>query len=239
MGNLVYRWLEAIERKVLTPTCIACNQCVAASTKDLCEGCRNDLHFNAHFCIRCAIPLAEESAACGMCLRLPPRYQISYCAFEYGYPIAEFVRKLKYGHSLSQAQVLGELLANYLHQYHRDAWPECIVPVPLSTQRYRERGFNQSIELGRVLEKHLRIPLRADLLQRTRHTVEQAGLSRRERRKNLRNAFRVGASRIPKHVALLDDVVTTGSTVNEIARTLRRTGVSTIEVWAVARAPLR
>ncbi|HEX2584277.1 MAG TPA: ComF family protein [Steroidobacteraceae bacterium] len=171
-------------------------------------------------------------------MRLPPRYQYSYCAFEYGYPIAEFVRKLKYGYSLSQAQVLGQLLAEYLHQHHHTTWPDCIVPVPLSTPRYHERGFNQAIELGRVLEKNLKIPLRTDLLERTRHTVEQAGLSRRERRKNLRNAFAVAGPKLPDHVAILDDVVTTGSTVNEIARTLKRAGVSTIEVWAVARAPL-
>jgi ComF family protein len=236
MENLVYHWLRAIRRKVLAPTCIACGG--SAIDGDLCAGCKGDLRFNTRFCLRCAIPLAEESATCGACLRLPPRYQYSYCAFEYGYPIAEFVRKLKYGHSLSQAKVLGELLSDYLHRHHHNAWPHCIVPVPLSTQRYHERGFNQAIELGRVLEKTLKVSLRTDLLERTRHTVEQAGLTRRERRKNLRNAFAIATSQIPDHVAILDDVVTTGSTVNEIARMFKRAGVSTIEVWAVARAPL-
>jgi len=148
MENLVYHWLESIKRKVLTPTCIACNG-RASCSGDLCAGCKTDLRFNACFCVRCAIPLAEQSAICGTCMRLPPRYQYSYCAFEYGYPIAEFVRKLKYGYSLSQAQVLGQLLAEYLHQHHHTAWPNCIVPVPLSTPRYHERGFNQAIEIFR------------------------------------------------------------------------------------------
>ncbi|MES1195690.1 MAG: ComF family protein [Steroidobacter sp.] len=172
-------------------------------------------------------------------MRAPPRYQSSYCAFEYGYPIAEFIRAFKYGHSLTHARILGTLLADYVNAQHRDEWPQCIVPVPLSSQRFHRRGFNQAIELGRVISDSLNIPLHANLLERVRHTVEQAGLSRRERKKNLRNAFAIVGNDMPDHVAILDDVVTTGSTMNEIARTLKRAGVRHIEVWAVARAALK
>jgi ComF family protein len=238
MEKMVYQLAGYLQRMLLTPSCIACGN--RGSTKlDLCNSCRDQLVFNTRCCLRCSIPLVvEEAELCGSCLRRPPRYQSSYCAFEYGYPIAELVRTLKYGHSLSHAQVLGTLLAEYLQQ-HRNQWPQCIMPVPLSTERYLQRGFNQAIELGRVLESQLHIPMNTHLLQRVRHTIEQAGLSRRERRKNLRNAFAVTATEVPTHIAILDDVVTTGSTMNEIARTLRRAGVKQIEVWAVARAPLR
>lgn len=207
---------------------------------DLCDACQNDIAFNLQCCQRCAIPLqTNEALWCGACLRRPPRYHSSYCAFEYGYPIADFVRALKYGRSLSHAAVLGTLLADYLQQRHQGEWPQCFIPVPLSTERYRQRGFNQAIELGRVIESRLRIPMNVRLLARVRHTVEQAGLSRRERRKNLRNAFAMTSKGMPSHIAILDDVVTTGSTMNEITRRLKRAGAEQIEVWAVTRAPLK
>ncbi len=224
---------------MLTPTCIVCGE-LGNKTLDLCLSCRQALVFNARFCKRCALPLEVEAAElCGSCLRRPPRFIASYCAFEYGYPIAQLVRTLKYGHSLSHAQVLGTLLSDYLLQHHQNEWPKYILPVPLSIERYRQRGFNQAIELGRVLESKLSVPMNTNLIERVRHTVEQAGLSRRERHKNLRNAFIVIDQPVPEHIAIVDDVVTTGSTVNEIARTLIRAGVKKIEVWAIARAPLR
>ena len=239
MDKMVYQVIERIQRGLLTPVCICCGL-AGTNSSDLCNACQSDLQLNYHYCQRCAIALqVDEITWCGACLRLPPRYDASFCAFKYGYPIDEFIRRLKYGHSLSHAAVLGQLLADYLRQHRRGVLPECFVPVPLSTTRYRDRGFNQAIELGRVIEKSLGVQMQTDLLQRVRHTTEQAGLSRRERRKNLRNAFVVADSRVPQSVAVLDDVVTTGSTVNEIARTLKRAGVQQIEVWAVARAPLR
>ena len=235
----ISRFAHQVHRKLLTPTCISCGN-RGADALDLCAPCRSELPFNRRCCPRCAIPLAiDEVLHCGHCLRLPPRYDASYCAFEYHYPAAEFVRAMKYGHSLSHANVLGTMLADYLKGHRLDAWPTYFVPVPLSRQRFNERGFNQAIELGRIIEKIVRVPMNTNLLHRVRHTVEQAGLSRRERKKNLRNAFTVAAIEIPKHVAVLDDVVTTGSTMNEIARTLKRAGVEVIVVWAVARAPLK
>jgi ComF family protein len=110
------------------------------------------------------------------------------------------------------------------------------VPVPLADQRFRERGFNQAIEIGRELELQLSIPLRCDVVARIRDTREQAGLDRKGRRKNVRNAFKVLRPMDAQRIAILDDVVTTGSTVNELARVLRKAGAEHIEVWAVARA---
>src|SRR4051812_28288541 len=215
MEKMVYQVIGYLQRILLTPTCIACGN-RSTTDLDLCGFCQQQLTFNLRCCARCSIPLViAEPVLCGSCLRRPPRYQSSYCAFEYGYPIAELVRTLKYGHSLSHAKVLGTLLASYLQQRHRDDWPQCIVPVPLSTERYLHRGFNQAIELGRIVESRLQIPMNTQLLHRVRHTIEQAGLSRRERKKNLRNAFAVTSNVIPDHIAILDDVVTTGSTMNE------------------------
>jgi ComF family protein len=146
------------------------------------------------------------------------------------------VRALKYRQRLSHGRVLGELLAQSLALKRTEPWPELLIPVPLSESRYRERGFNQASELAKQLQRALSIPLRADILDRKRATREQAGLDRFGRRKNVRNAFALGGPLNAKHVAIVDDVVTTGSTANEIARVLRRAGAEKIEVWAVARA---
>jgi ComF family protein len=114
--------------------------------------------------------------------------------------------------------------------------PELLVPVPLAPRRFRERGYNQAIELGRYVEKRLRIALRADLVMRVRETREQAALDKRERRKTIRGAFEVVRALPATHIAIVDDVMTTGSTVNELARVLKKAGARRVEVWAVARA---
>jgi ComF family protein len=108
--------------------------------------------------------------------------------------------------------------------------------VPLSASRFRRRGYNQAIELARHLRKHLGVAMCTDLVTRIRDTPEQAGLNRKQRRRNLRGAFAV-SRRIPgAHVAIVDDVVTTGSTANELAKVLKRAGATRVDVWAVARA---
>jgi len=236
-ANWAQRALTRVQTLLLPPTCVACSG--RAESLDLCQACRDELPINRLACKRCAIPLQGAGAElCGACLRRAPHYEVSYCAFRYAYPIEHFIKALKYGHAIAHARVLGTLLAQYLKQRHEHEWPSCLIPVPLASKRYRERGYNQVIELGRLVEKQLRIPMRTDLLTRSRHTAEQAGLSRKERRKNLRRAFTVTAE-VPKHVAVLDDVITTGSTANEVARTLKRAGAQRVEVWAVARVELR
>jgi ComF family protein len=157
------------------------------------------------------------------------------CAYHYGYPLQHLIRQLKYQAALPNAQVLGTLLASYLHERHAAEWPECFVPVPLHPSRYRRRGYNQVIEVGKVLQPLLPVPMRTDLVTRRRNTVEQAGLLRRARRSNLRRAF-VTHGVLPKHIAILDDVVTTGSTVNELSRVFKAAGVERLEIWGLARA---
>ncbi len=115
--------------------------------------------------------------------------------------------------------------------------PECIIPVPLNQQRLRERGFNQALELSRIIAAQLNIPLDYSLCQRDKATPFQSGLSATQRKQNLKNAFKVTTINSYHHVAIFDDVVTTGTTVNELARQLKLSGVKTIEVWAIARTP--
>ncbi len=236
--------LVHMQHAVLPPRCVACGNGhgwrVSRVAAGLCEICQAQLPINTCACRTCALPLSgtQSGLLCGRCLRTPPPYQASWCAYEYVYPIPHLVRRLKYGGALAPSRVLGNLLARYLQAHRAGAWPECFIPVPLHSRRYRTRGYNQVIELGRWLERTLNIPMRTDLVIRRRHTPEQAGLSRRERRKNLRRAFVTTDVAPPRHIALLDDVITTGSTMNELARLLKQSGVEHIEVWGLARASM-
>ena len=146
------------------------------------------------------------------------------------------IQRFKYNGDLSVGRVLGELFSERLYRERRSRLPEVIVPVPLATGRYRTRGFNQAIELAQTIAKSSGLELQADIVERTRETQEQAGLPRKQRRRNVRGAFELIQRPQQTHVAILDDVVTTGSTVNEIAKVLRRAGVEKLEVWAIARA---
>jgi ComF family protein len=147
------------------------------------------------------------------------------------------IQGLKYRRELHYGRVLGELLACHLSQ--RQTRPELVIPMPLAPRRYKERGFNQARELALPLCQSLRLNLRSDVVTRTRETREQTALDRNERRKNMLDAFALIAPLQARHVAIVDDVVTTGSTANELAKLLRSAGAEWIEVWAVARAQRR
>jgi ComF family protein len=225
---------------LLPPTCVLCGNAAPQLhlAIDICTACADDLPKNFSACTRCAEPLPTKKSRtliCGRCLQHPPRFETAFCAFRYGYPVDHLVRAFKFHRRLAYGRVLGELLARSLSMNYANTWPEIIIPVPLADARFRERGFNQAIEIGRRVELHLGIPLRADVVTRCRETREQAGLDSKERRRNLRRAFSVLGKLPAKHIAILDDVITTGSTMNELARTLRRAGARRIEAWAVAR----
>jgi ComF family protein len=120
-----------------------------------------------------------------------------------------------------------------------DDYPEALIPVPLHPNRLRERGFNQALELARPIASQLNIPLAADLCRRVRATPNQTQLAANKRRSNVRRAFEIKTQKLPGHVAIIDDVITTGSTVEELAYRLNRAGVKQVEVWSLARAVVR
>lgn len=221
------------------PICVLCAKRGQLPLLDLCAACEADLPANTPACPVCAQPLSGESAAtlqCGACLRRSPLVDASYCPFRYAYPLDHLVRGMKYQGAVAQGRVLSELLARRIQATRTAALPDLIVPVPLAQRRFRERGYNQAIELARHVGKRLKIPIRADLVVRTRETREQAALNKRERRRNIRGAFAAAGKLSAVHVAIVDDVITTGSTVNELAKVLRQAGAEKVEVWAIARA---
>jgi len=171
---------------------------------------------------------------CGVCQKNPPHYNTSLIPRLYASPIKQLITEFKFHNNLSYAPLLAQSFVNSVRQNQRRL-PGCIIPVPLHEQRLRERGFNQALELARLIARQLEIPLYHSLCVRNKATPFQSGLSAKQRKQNLKNAFHIIKTPPHTHVAIFDDVVTTGSTVNELARQLKKEGVEIIEVWAIAR----
>lgn len=231
---MVYNWLGNV-RLHFTPDCMLCGA-VTRQSYGLCEACLADLPVNQPACPRCALPLAMHSQTeCGQCQRQPPRYHSAFVPFRYAPPLPQFITGLKFNARLSHARLLGILLRDAVLA-HRPPTPDCLLPVPLHPRRLRERGFNQALEIARPVAKALGLPILTRGIRRQRDTRPQSDLDARHRHGNLRNAFRIESMAPYRHVAIVDDVITTGTTVNELARELRQAGVETVQIWAVARA---
>jgi ComF family protein len=171
---------------------------------------------------------------CGRCLSQPPAYDRTYTPFIYQGAIRYLITHLKFGADYKNARLLGQLLAEHLHDTAER--PDCIIPIPLHKSRYRERGFNQAIEIARILSKELQIPLDLDSCIRHRDTPHQIALPAKQRRKNMKNAFSLRKPITAQHVAIIDDVMTTGTTAHELAVVLKKSGVAKVDVWVCARA---
>lgn len=234
---MVYHWSKFIHNTLLPDTCILCgNQ--GHEGLDLCPGCRRDLPFNSHYCSRCALPLpaaAPPGSLCGPCQRRPSVYDLCIAPFRYEGPLPHLVTGLKFHARMNHARLLGQLLARALQRIPSQPQPQLIIPIPLHPARLRERGFNQALEIARGPARLLGIPLETRSCLRRKTTAPQSGLDLRARRRNLRQAFALSQPPDARHVVLLDDVVTTGNTVSELAKTLKRAGMQRVDVWAVAR----
>ncbi len=228
----VNSWLKSIQQLFYPARCLLCGA-PASVGRDLCSDCYNELPHNPHACALCALPLTRNTGVCGGCLRRPPPLDGSTIPFRYAAPLDQLLLGLKFNQRLVNARLLGGLLADAVTALESPL-PDCILPVPLHPERLRERGYNQALELARPVAQRLGLPLATGLVIRERSTAAQSSLDQQERRRNIRGAFTL-IGQPPDHIAVLDDVVTTGSTVNELARALRRGGTKRVEVWACAR----
>jgi len=171
---------------------------------------------------------------CGRCLSRHPAFDETYAPFIYQGAIRHLISTLKFSANYKNARLLGMLLADHLKQTAER--PDLLLPVPLYKSRYCQRGFNQAIEIARTVAKELQIPLDLNSCKRHRDTPHQTQLSAKKRRKNLKNAFSVIKPIHARRIAILDDVMTTGSTAHELASVLKKAGVSRVDVWVCARA---
>jgi ComF family protein len=231
---MFYNSLKNVQSWLRPRCCLVC-QGRAADGRGFCAECAAALPVLGPACPQCAAPhdIGADNTCCGRCQTEPPAYNASTALFRYSFPIDRLIQGLKYHGQLHHARVLGELLAARLAARPT---PECILPVPLHPARLRERGYNQSLELARILARRLGVKLDYRALQRTRPTVPQTGLALDERARNVRKAFTLAPGFNARRVAVVDDVMTSGHTVNAVAKCLRRAGVEEVEVWVVARA---
>ncbi len=219
----------------LTGACVLCGK-KEVLVCELCRACACDLPVIAAACQSCGIPLSRAGLVCAECLQRPPAFSRCFAPFHYQDPIRARIRALKFDGDLPAARELAAWM--WVRRPDR-SMPQALLPVPLHRRRLVERGFNQSLELARHLGELACVPVLRGGCVRIAHTAAQSGLAALHRRRNVRGAFRAQALDGLEHVAIVDDVITTGSTVRELARTLRRQGVVEVEIWAVARATLR
>jgi ComF family protein len=238
--SYLYPVMACLEQWIFPPICCLCGLS-SPPTQDFCAVCIALLPWAMDRCFRCARPLVMglEAIYCQHCLESPPAFDRMQALFSYEPPIKRMIAKLKFSGHLAYARILGTLLAQTLEaDSHRYALPQALVPVPLHHKRWVERGFNQARELALVAHKTLKIPLFDQLCIRVKDTPAQSSLDKAHRKTNLRKAFRIQTLEplALEHVAIIDDVVTTGSTVDALAALLKDAGVEQVDVWCIARA---
>lgn len=222
--------IRSIFNRFLPPACLLCGGHAHAA---LCAGCRADLPWHsAPACPVCALP-SPEGRVCGACLKRPPAYDRTRAALAYAFPLDRLIPHLKYRGRLAVAPALADCLAASLDDAPR---PDCLTPMPLHPARLRERGFNHAGEIARGLAQRLDLRLDAALCRRVRDTPPQMRLPLDMRRRNVRGAFECDAAVSGLHVAVVDDVMTTGSSLDALAQSLKRAGAREVSCWVVARA---
>ena len=212
--------------------CLACG-CELDDTSSSCPSCSSQLQRVPNPCQYCGQPNPLNGLVCPACLLNPPRWQKIIAPLQYRGLVREYLLQLKFSEALYLTKSLGvECIDSFRQSMPK---PEVLLPVPLHRSRLLERGYNQACEIATLVSGELGIPVDRHALTRTRATPSQSGLSAAQRERNIHKAFAYAANRGYRHIALVDDIVTTGSTVTEITKLLHRSGVDYVEVWALAR----
>jgi len=240
MWQFILKPLKRIINTVWSASCLFCQ--APEQTTTVCAACLHDLPWLINACWSCAQPLTTSQAPpnyCGRCLQKSPAFDRTLALFHYQKPITYLISALKFNKKLAYAKFLGDLLAEHLPKhYENDSLPECLIPLPLHPARTRQRGFNQSFLLAHRIAKHLKLAINTTACQRIKNTTTQRGLNSQQRQKNMRQAFSIAPNFAAKHVVIIDDVVTTGSTVHALSRLLKQRGVQRVDVWSVARTSI-
>lgn len=230
----VYIWLKNSQ------TCLLCGDSTD-TPQPICTPCESELPWLGDQCSVCALPLPIAGLRCGQCATRPPAFERVVTPWIYDFPLDTLITRFKHQAKWPLGRLLGELLAQSL-QHHFDEGlerPDALVPVPLAARRLRQRGFNQATLLARWLSGPLQIPCEENLLRRVQDTPAQQALDAPARRRNLRQAFALIPDAVlhNRHLALVDDVLTTGATAQAIARLLLEAGAARVDVYCLARTP--
>ncbi|MDB5982809.1 MAG: amidophosphoribosyltransferase [Pseudomonas sp.] len=230
----VYIWLKNKQ------FCLLCDECTDA-TFPICTGCEADLPWLGDHCEGCALPMPMSGLTCGQCLRQPPAFSEVVVPWRYDFPIDALVTRFKHQGKWPMGRLLAQLLGQSLEHRFAEGLqrPDCLLPVPLARKRLRQRGYNQAEMLARWLGAQLAIPMDDRVLRRVLETPAQQGLDAKARQRNLRKAFALAddAQVDGRHFAVIDDVLTTGATVNAVTQLLIKAGARRVDVYCLARTP--
>lgn len=219
-----------IKQFLLPASCLLCG--APASNTLLCEGCEADLPWHdALQCPVCAHPTGTGDT-CGQCLKHPPAFDATLALLAYRFPANALLQRYKYSGFLAIASAMAALLARRVTALPR---PDLLLPMPLHPDRLKERGFNQAVEIGRIVGNALNIPMEVRRVRRNKATPPQANLTFDQRRRNVRGVFECAGSLAGKHVVLLDDVMTTGASLDALAQAVKQAGAARVECWVLAR----
>lgn len=220
--------------------CCLCGY-TSESDTEICSLCYSTLPWINDRCYRCGLRLKNPNEAiyCERCQTKSPCFDRTCALFNYEPPINKMLTRLKFGKQLGIGRILAEILLKEAKAtwYKNNTFPEAIIPVPLHYKRLRKRGYNQALELVWPLKnKYSPVPILLKECTRVRNTLPQSGLNAEKRYLNLKGAFEVKFQEPPPlHIAIVDDVITTGNTVNDLSLALKKTGVHQVDVWCIAR----
>lgn len=231
---MVYNWLK------LEHHCQLCDE-RCETGHSVCGPCEAELPWLGGQCSICALPLAATALICGQCLKHPPAFEHVAVPWRFAFPVDSLISRFKHQSRWPFGRLLSEHLARYLQHRFDEGLPrpDLLLPVPLARKRLRQRGFNQAQMLANWLSPVLNLPVRNELLQRTQDTQSQQELDAAGRRRNLRQAFALTDERqiVGRHVAVIDDVLTTGATAEALARLLKHAGAVRVDIYCLARTP--
>ncbi|WP_095122556.1 ComF family protein [Pseudomonas sp. Irchel s3f10] len=220
--------------------CLLCDE-PADAEMPICVACETDLPWLGEQCSTCALPLAAAGLTCGECLLEPPAFEQVVVPWQYGFPVDSLITRFKHNAKWPFGHLLADVLGQYLQHRFDEGLPrpDALLPVPLAGKRLRQRGFNQAVMLARWLSQSLDLPCEEQVLRRIKETGAQQDLDAKARKHNLRNAFEImpDAQVQGRHLALVDDVLTTGATAQALARLLMNAGAARVDVYCLARTP--
>lgn len=226
--------------------CATSKQLVAKCS--LCKACDRELVRNKRACLKCGLPLTSNqtmgqgqqngiTSICAQCLKYPRNFDACWSAFIYAQPLEWMIQQLKFNAKLVYAPLLSELMIQSMPMdFLKGQKPDVMIPMPLHRNRLRQRGFNQSLLLAGPISKKTKIKIDTMSAVRLRDTQHQTGKNAQQRQKNIKDAFSFKNVFNYQHVVIFDDVITTGSSVSELCKVIKRAGVKRVDVWSLARA---
>lgn len=238
--NLIFKIASPFIEKIITPyTCVICLE-TSDQKRDICSHCQNNLPLLVNTCLQCGIAFSKthRSERCGQCLKHSPHFDNTVVGFDYRSPIDGWLRQFKFHKKGLYARLLTEIYIEKLarlFEQQPEQIPQVLIPMPLHWRRLAQRGFNQAHTIAQYLSQHFEIPIVYTSVTRTRYTKAQSSLGLLSRKSNIQGAFLIRNLNAMDHVAIIDDIITTGSTVNELSKQLKFKGVCRVSVWALAR----